>query len=38
MKGFEVREQVFEEKCAEGYDAEQRVQLAPDEAGALACA
>lgn len=32
---FEVRKQVLDEERADGNDAEQRVQLTPDEAGAL---
>jgi hypothetical protein len=38
MEGFEVREQVFEQKCPDGDDAKQRVQFVPDETGALPCA
>ncbi len=35
LQRFEVREQVLEEKRADGNDAEQRMQLAPDKTRAL---
>ena len=31
LERLEVREQVLEQKCADGDDAQQRMQLAPDE-------
>jgi hypothetical protein len=36
FEGLKVREQVLEQEGADGDDAEQRVQLAPDEGGSLA--
>src|SRR5215469_2568098 len=36
LEGFKVREQVLEEECADGNDAEERVQAAPDEGVSLA--
>ena len=35
LQCFEVREQMLKQKSANGNDTEQRVQLVPDEAGAL---